>query len=492
MSPVRALVETWLVLDFFGDSRRSGQEGSSLTTTIFGQSFFALLFATILFPDYGTIPFAAANLSLSTLLVGISILGTPDPLLRARADELLERMAPISAWTRTLAHAAHRGFHLVLITTGIALPPGILLCWISEAGPWVLPAYLVMACATSGLLAGGLAVFVLAVNRLLGPLRGALVAGSLKALLFGGGFLAFGFCLQHLGGTAADLPFGTHAALFWPPYWGARLLHDPHGSWPFALTMVLTATTLLMTWTWLGRLPAQTRLRARSRPSRFESLDRFLTGGGPRLGLTSFISAMLYRSPGYRAMVLPLLGLPVAMVFLAFWNPDPAARLLLIGVTLQLPTVYLPILIAFLPKSDQEGTAWLFATSPNGSGLTLAREATLIALATRILLPVHVTACAAMMLSGTGTLTSLAFSTFSLGTAVIVSSLALRSMETTPFTSDESGIHLDHGQLISFALGMSLLGGAFSAIANGAIGMIVGLGMLGAAQLLLRRNSDEE
>jgi hypothetical protein len=42
-----ALVETWLILDFFGDARRTGEPSSSLTSTIFTQSFLALVFAAL-------------------------------------------------------------------------------------------------------------------------------------------------------------------------------------------------------------------------------------------------------------------------------------------------------------------------------------------------------------------------------------------------------------------------------------------------------------
>ena len=45
MKKIRALIHTWLLLDFFGDARRDGREGSALTTAIFGQSFLAFAIA---------------------------------------------------------------------------------------------------------------------------------------------------------------------------------------------------------------------------------------------------------------------------------------------------------------------------------------------------------------------------------------------------------------------------------------------------------------
>ena len=86
MRTVRALVHAWLVLDFFGDARRTGGTGSSLTTTIFTQSFLAFVFAALMYPETPPVPFAAANLCLSSLLVATGALSDHDQLNRRRAD----------------------------------------------------------------------------------------------------------------------------------------------------------------------------------------------------------------------------------------------------------------------------------------------------------------------------------------------------------------------------------------------------------------------
>ena len=60
--PIRALVGTWLLLDFFGDARRSGGDASTLTTSIFSQSFLSLGISALLFPEIPPVPFAAATM----------------------------------------------------------------------------------------------------------------------------------------------------------------------------------------------------------------------------------------------------------------------------------------------------------------------------------------------------------------------------------------------------------------------------------------------
>jgi hypothetical protein len=85
-NPIRALVGAWLVLDFFGDARRTGGNASTLTTTIFSQSFLSLGVAALLYPEIPPVPFAAATLSIATLLVATGSFDTEQPLNRRAAD----------------------------------------------------------------------------------------------------------------------------------------------------------------------------------------------------------------------------------------------------------------------------------------------------------------------------------------------------------------------------------------------------------------------
>ena len=130
MQRALALVRVWLLLDFFGESRRRNQPGSTLTSTIFTQSFIALVIAAVLFDERArTVSYAAANLSLSTILVGMGLLADPQRSGRRLADRMLIATAPLGRATLPMARAMHGAFHITLVTTGMAIPPAILLYW---------------------------------------------------------------------------------------------------------------------------------------------------------------------------------------------------------------------------------------------------------------------------------------------------------------------------------------------------------------------------
>ncbi|MHC4514176.1 MAG: hypothetical protein ACYTGW_13205 [Planctomycetota bacterium] len=481
-SRVLALVHSWLVLDFFGDSRKSGQPGSSLTTTIFTQSFIGLLFAIVVVsepPFENDVAYLAANLSLSTLMVGIGLLGDPQRYKRAFADEVLARTAPLSANALTLARVLHGSFHLCLVTVGMALPPAILAYWVCGEALWVVPAYLVFACLSAGIMAGCLAVFTRGVHLVLGPARAQLMVGTLKALLLGGGFLLMVVCLRHLEGTAADIPLGPGSTLAWPPYWAARFLNYPQANWMF-LGYLLAACVVLYLLSSMMQTAALSRRT--SKPTRrgwLAALDRSFAGDGTLLGATAFISTMLYRSAGFRARVLPLFGLPFAMVLLSFMEEgESQARRLLLGMTLQFPAIFLPFLVAFLPRSDHEQASWVFDQSPHVTP-TLFRAASFIALTTHIIVPVHATALAAMIAFGELTLPTVLFtvalSVFSTAIAILVARLSVQKLQHMPFTVDESDseAETDFRGLVGGAIVLALLGGGFAMIAQASMGILI-------------------
>ncbi len=490
-SRILALVHAWLVLDFFGDSRKSGQPGSSLTTTIFTQAFIGLVFAILVVsePPYeNDVAYLAANLSLSTLMVGIGLLGDPQRYKRTLADEIVARTAPLPATALTLARALHGGFHLCLVTVGMALPPAVIAYWVCGQELWVTPAYLAVACLSAGIMAGCLAVFTRAVHLLFGPARAQLAVGTLKALLLGGGFLLMVVCLRHLEGTAADVPLGPASAWAWPPYWGARFVGDPR-SWWF-LAYLLTACVLLYA---VSSTMQTAALRRRAnRPPRhrwLETLDQAIARRGALLGATAFISTMIYRSPGFRARVLPLFGLPFAMVLLSFTAAgEPQARRLLLGVALQFPAIFMPFLVAFMPRSDHERAGWMFQQSPHVTP-ALFRAASLIALTTHVILPVHVTALIAVLTFGEHTPAAaglgLALSLFSTSIAVLVTRTSVQNLEHMPFTVDEDSDQggSDMGGVLTGALVLPLLGGGFAFLADGVLGLLIAV-FVGAAAFL--------
>lgn len=492
---VLALVHAWLVLDFFGDSRKSGQPGSSLTTTIFTQAFIGLVFAVVVIPEApyeNDVAYLAANLSMATLMVGIGLLGDPQRYKRAFADEVVVRTAPLPAAALTLARALHGGFHLCLVTVGMALPPAVLAYWVCGEALWVPLAYLVVACLTAGIMAGSLAVFTRGVHLLFGPARAQLVVGTLKALLLGGGFLLMVVCLRHLEGTAADIPLGPVSAWCWPPYWAARFVDHP-SSWWFLAFLLVACGVLYVAST---MLQAATLGRQANRPPAHRwlgALDRAVAGGGALLGTTAFVSTMLYRSPGFRVRVLPLFGLPIAMVLLSFMGEEEArARSLLLGVTLQFPAIFLPFLVGFMPRSDHERAGWIFAQSPYVTP-ALFRAASLIALTTHVILPVHATALMALLVFGEHTLAAagvvVILSIFSIGVAILVAQTCVQHLEHVPFTLDEDS---DEAQaqmsgLLTGAILLAAVGMGFAWIAGSALAVGIALCVAAWAILCIRR-----
>lgn len=489
MQKARALIHAWLVLDFFGDARRSGSSGSSLTTTIFTQAFLALAFAALLFPETPRVPFVAANLCLSSLLIAVGLLGNQDQLNRRRADETLLAAAPVGRSVLVLARAGHAAFYVTLLTIGMALPPAVLLAF-STGNVMQAVGYVVSACACSGLAAGALGVFQRILLRALGHARAALVAASVKAMLLGGGLALFGLGMQRLGKTADALPFGRMGAEMLPPYHAARLLADPAAeTWRLA-AMAAAAVVLFLVALAFGdeRSPRRPRV-ARFDPLR--SLLRSFAGRGPTLGIAEFVAVSMWRSPGFRARVLPLLGLPAGMVFLALQDGGQRREYVFACFLLQLPAIYLPFVIAFLPRADQSDAGWVFEQSPLLT-LRLVQDATWRAIVSHVLLPVHALAFA-LLFAARPTADTAAICVFSAAIAVLAARLMVRILTTVPFSqSRDADAGTDLGTLFGAALVLGSLGTAFGAALSQSSRWVVAVAAAAmAAATLLRRPAAE-
>ncbi|HLQ39324.1 MAG TPA: hypothetical protein VK348_16055 [Planctomycetota bacterium] len=486
MKRIVTLVHAWLVLDFFGDARRSGGGSSTLTTTIFTQSFLALVFAALLYPDYPLVPFAAANLSLSTLLLAVGVLGDPEQRNRQLADHALLSTAPLPAAAVVLARALHAAFYVGLLTVGTALPAAILCAWLVHR-PLLVPSYLLLACLCSGLATGALAVLLRAARRWLGVARTALLAGSLKALLLALGVVAFALSLRALQADADALPIGRSGALLLPPYHAAKVLWDPLHNLDRLAGLLGAGAVLLLLGVLLGD---QSRARAErvGRKDPLMALLLRLVAGGPARGIAAFTATMLWRSPGLRARVLPLLGVPAAMVFLALKDGDPRGRQLFLGIALQFPAIYLPFVIAFLPRADQPGTAWVFEQAPRAD-VALAQRATFAALCTHVLLPVHALAATAMLLSGVPVLLVATAVSCALGIAVVTARLQVGALRAIPFTEPrENADAADLGGLMLYAVGLSLFGAGFGMLPDTLLRALAAAGTVLVALAVLRRN----
>lgn len=488
MTKVWALINAWLQLDFFGKGDSEDRSGSSLTTTIFTQAFIALVLATLIFDgDARPVAFAAANLSLSTMLIGMSVIADQESFSRRSADRVLLGTAPISRHLLPLARALHAGFKLCLVTTGMALAPAILLYWVAGRQLWVIPAYLIMASMLSGLLAASFHLGIKILLRTLGPGSTWLIAGTIRGVLLAGLVLAMATCLPHLQGSVEDLPLGRLGALAWPPYWAARWLAAPIEASIFGMSILCHGVALYCGFVMVGDGEHHRQRRGSGKTGLLDRIERSLAGRGPLLGSTAFVGNMLYRSPGFRARVLPLFGLPLAMILLAFSSEQRDGGMILLGICLQFPAIYLPFLILFLPQADHEASSWLFETSP-GHNIELARVASLIAISSRILLPVHGLAAVLMLAGGVGVMPTLALASFSLGSAVLLAGLQLRSLTSMPFTVEGEALEggMEFGSLIGLGMLLAMAGAAFAMIADQFVGLAAGLIMAGLALRHLR------
>ncbi|HZN39773.1 MAG TPA: hypothetical protein VFD82_13270 [Planctomycetota bacterium] len=492
MKKIRALIHAWLVLDFFEDARRTGGTGSSLTTTIFTQSFLALVFAALLYPETPPVPFAAANLCLSSLLVAIGTLGNQDQLHRRRAERNLLDPAPIGRATVVFARGGHAAFYVCLVTIGMALPPAVLLAYLPQHSWTSAVGYVVLACVCSGLATGALGVSMRILVRWLGHARAALLAASGKAVLLGGGFVLFALGMQRLQKDAASLPIGRLGAELLPPYHAARLLGTGGGE-AWRILPLLGAGALLLL---LSLLSLEVESPRRSRagpPDPLRWLLRLLARRGPRLGIAEFVAVSMWRSAGFRSRVLPLLGLPAGMAFLSLQGEGQQNGDVLMCLLLQIPAIYLPFLIAFLPRADQTDTAWVFGLAP-GLSRGLVQDATWRALVTHVLVPVHAIGLLLLWSFSSNRLDATAASLFALGIAVVAARAMVRSLDDIPFTqSREADAATDLGALFGAAVVLGGLGTVFGAVLPHALRWpIAGLVFGGAVWWLQRLGQPDE
>ncbi len=472
MRKLGLLVHTWLLLDFFGDARREGREGSALTTAIFGQSFAAFLLAAIMFePSLPIARFAAANLSLSTLLVGIAALADPEQESRKLADRQLFATAPMPHRTLAIARALHGALRTGFLAVGVGIPPAVLCSFLRDGGIWSAPAYLGLAVLLAATTAGALQIAVRAVARFAGELRAALAAGTLRALLFALLFAGFIVGLPALRRGAEVLPIDPVLLFAWPPYLAARLLSGIDAGY-CAVALLCLVMVLLLLDDLVGTTVADRRSRAgtHDRHGVFAKLEARLSGEGPLRAMTDWVATMLFRSAAFRARVLPLVGLPATMLAVSFANENAAGREMLLGVAMLLPAIGMPFLVAFLPRAEQSGADLVFVTSPSPS-VALAREGALVALTVRVLLPLQTIGAIALLAFDRAPLRAIDLLLFGAGASILGAAFALRRLSVIPFTAtddDPSGLEL--GALVPPAMALSSAGAGFGLIANGPYG----------------------
>jgi hypothetical protein len=156
---------------------------------------------------------------------------------------------------------------------------------------------------------------------------------------------------------------------------------------------------------------------------------------------------------------------------------------------LQIPAIYLPFLIAFLPRADQTDTAWVFGLAP-GLSRGLVQDATWRALVTHVLVPVHAIGLLLLWGFAPNRLEATAASLFAFGIAVVAARAMVRSLDTIPFTqSREADASTDLGALFGAALVLGGLGTVFGALLPHALRWPTAGLVFGGAVLWLQRLS---
>ena len=487
--PIRALVGTWLLLDFFGDARRSGGDASTLTTSIFSQSFLSLGISALLFPEIPPVPFAAATMCVSTLLVAIGSFDTEEPKNRRAADRVLQATSPLGRLPFVIARALHASFSTMLVTIGMALPPAILLAC-HESNAWLVPGYVALACACAALAIGALAVALRAARSALGSHRAALVAGSSKAALLAFGVALFALSLPSLSSNVDGLPFPRAIAELLPPYHAAKILHDPIGEAWRALPWLGAAALLLLVSTAL-RDEENDRTQRRGRGGPIAQLERRLAGAPEDAAITGFCSTMLWRSPGIRARVLPLLGVPAAFAFLALRGSNERSARMFVAMALQFPAIYLPFVIAMLPKADVQGARWIFDSAPL-LGSARIQRAVWISLTMRVLLPVHALLFVLLIATAKDPAAIALLCAWSLCIGAAAARLMTRALADVPFSRDQDAAGLDLGNLMAAALVLAGLGAFAATTSLGVLAASTAVVALIVAKLLRAKTTSND
>ena len=498
-SPTLALVESWLILDFFADARRRGRVdgGATLTTGIFTQSFIAFLFAALLFDrSISHTAFAAANLSLTSLMIAFTLFAEPPSRDRRIADRTLIGTAPggMSVWRS--ASILHGSFFVLLITTGLAIPGAVLSAWLADdaaSGGVTFVVHVLAALLCGGVVAGFVQLVLKAATAWTSPEGAALTAGSVRAALLGAGFAAFAAFIPFLDDGIDSLPLPRFLVSAWPAFIGAQWAASP---WDASRPGILLAALvgLFALGAIVSRLESNATRGQRPTTAPLGRLSATLTkpGGAQLLGAAAFTGIMLLRSAGLRARVLPLFGLPIAMAGLVvFHAEDLDAQLPMLGAILQFPAIYMPFLVLFLPSADEPRANHIFETAPIAPSTRnrLARRASLAALATRILLPASLLGGALVLAVGVDVLQALSMAAFGFGLSILATELHLLRLRGMPFTlAPEPGRNgeNDLGGMVFTALVLAALGGGHATVADSWFGLATAAGVaaLGVSRLI--------
>ena len=379
---IRALLEAWLIRDFYGASRRAGSKGSAtLTTTIFAQGFLSYLFAAISYNEATPPSYLAGTLSFVGALALLSLLGSLQDNLVDPADRDLVRPTPIHLRTWYTARALHLLTYLSIFAVGLSIAPAVLACW-NLGTWWAIPVYFVGSLMLVATLAGLLQLPLLATSRLFGDDAASSLSALLRATLLGGSFFGLALGLRAMLRGPESFPGGMEFLRLLPSYWFAHaelyvLGRGGDPSW--ALLALLSPIVLALSLLTLAKLPTKgsgRRHPGEGRDGLLLRMARPFVRGAREKGATAFVIALMARERSFRLKALPLLGLPLGMIFFS----DRDAEMIFFALMHNLPLAFAPFLIHGLPYSDSWRAAWILDSSP-GWNLSLGRRAATLAFA---------------------------------------------------------------------------------------------------------------
>ncbi|MEO0479124.1 MAG: hypothetical protein AAF196_06555 [Planctomycetota bacterium] len=460
---LRALWSAWLRVDL------AGADSPTSTSTIASASFLALGLAALTFSpkDYAS-TFSAAHLSFAAIWIGAAALADPESLSRRRADRLLLATAPLGALERRLAIAVRHGLRITLLAIGVGIGPAVFLA-ATRGGSFTGSAWHVLATVWIAWLATLLTGSIQnSSDRFFGRSGGALALGVVRALalalLLGG----FATCVAGLRGTPDDLPFGGAWVDAVPTLWLARLAQGTAHTGDGLAVLAFTASVLLIA---LVARPAEGlgagRLgRLRGPLSRLEA--RLCHDPG-ELGVARFLSAQMLRNPAFRARVLPLIGLPVALTILGFDSESAAAKVAA-GIVAAFPAIFLP-LVAALFRTDDDTAGWPFQTAPIDA-LEASRRATRIVLAVRLIWPLAIPLAIALVAFGfLAPLPALTVALFGAALGDWHAERIGQRLHAVPFTTPEGSS--DTGEALTIGLLLAAVAGVFASRADHPVGLLV-------------------
>jgi hypothetical protein len=379
---IRALLEVWLIRDFYGASRRSGSKGSAtLTTTIFAQGFLSYLFASISYNEASHLSYLAGTLSFVGALALLSLLGSLQDNLIDPADRDLVRPTPLSTRTWYTARALHLLSYLSIFAIGLSIAPAVLAYW--NLGTWLaLPVYFVGALLLVGTLAGLLQLPLLLASRLFGESAASSLSALLRATLLGGSFFGLALGLRAMLRGPESFPGGMDFLQLLPSYWFAHAqlyVLGQGGEARWALLALAAPVVLAISLLAIAKLPPKPSGRrhpSQGRDGLILRIARPFVGGPREKGATAFVIALMARERSFRLKALPLLGLPLGMIFFS----DRGAEGIFFALMHNLPLAFAPFLIHGLPYADNWRAAWILDSSP-GWNLALGRRAATLAFA---------------------------------------------------------------------------------------------------------------